>query len=79
MSKYTPSTAEVRFRYTEYPYVAQIKDVPGDPDEFDRWLACVRREAWDEGRNSFGADFLKPRDTFGIRPQTANPYRAANV
>ena len=38
---------------------------------------AAQADAWDEGRNSFGADFLKPLDTFGVRPQTVNPYRAA--
>lgn len=39
MSNHTPTTAEVCFRYAEFPYVSQIKDEPGDPAEFYRWLA----------------------------------------
>ena len=38
-SEFTPTTDEVRFRYAEFPYVSQIEDEPGDPAEFDRWLA----------------------------------------
>ena len=39
MAEFTPTTDIVRSRYTEFPYVSQIKDEPGDPAEFDRWLA----------------------------------------
>lgn len=36
---YTPTTDVVRFRYVEYPYVAELEDELADGSEFDRWLA----------------------------------------
>lgn len=43
--------------------------------QFNAWLAETRAAAWDEGRDSFGLDFLKPLREDGTRPQTPNPYR----
>lgn len=40
MSDYTPDTERVRNGYTYYG---------DDGGEFDRWLASVKAEAWDEG------------------------------
>jgi hypothetical protein len=57
MTEYTPTTEEVRLAYNhwgKYPEFA-----PDDFDvtraEFDSWLASVRADAWDEGRNAIGS------------------------
>ena len=44
MSDYIPTTEEVRLDY------APAKTFPADAEEqFDRWLAEVKAEAWQEG------------------------------
>jgi len=50
MKKFTPTTDDVRLRYTEYPYVAQIEDEPGDGAEFDRWISAHDAEVIAKGR-----------------------------
>ena len=42
MSEYIPTTEEVRNRYLSEVF-------PEDEAEFDRWLAQIKAEAWDEG------------------------------
>ena len=58
MSDYTPTTEEVRNQWA---------CEPDEYAEFDRWLASVKAEAWDEG---YAVDrrFNAP---------TPNPYREA--
>lgn len=35
----------------------------------------IAAKAWDEGRESFALDLLKPTNEIGIRESTRNPYR----
>ena len=46
MSDYTPTTDEVRDHYASYP---GARFTPETAERFDRWLASVKAEAWDEG------------------------------
>lgn len=76
MSDYTPPTGDV-----ELGYVERAETVCGTPHfaaglEFDRWLASMKAEAWDEGAKwaaveceaitTEGAAWIAPGD---------NPYR----
>ena len=56
MAKFTPTTDIVRFRYSEFPYVSQIKDEPGDPAEFDRWLAKHDAATYSRGYSDSARD-----------------------
>jgi hypothetical protein len=47
MSEYTPTTAQVRGEYAE-----DIVPIGVAEAEFDRWLAKVKAEAWDEARSA---------------------------
>ena len=58
--RYTPSTAEVQGSYDE---IAGSDEVRREARaEFQRWLAQVRAEAWDEGaraaHNALGRPFI---------------------
>ena len=64
MSDYTPSTEEVRANYL--PPRTEIQDAD---EQFDRWLAEVKAQAWEEGytqgnNDMYDGDFPPP-----------NPYR----
>ena len=59
MTDYTPTTEEVRWQFST--------DSPSEfmPEQFDRWLAKVKEQAWDEGfREGLDGDRGDP-----------NPYR----
>lgn len=61
MTDYTPTTKEVRLDY------APAKTFPADAEEqFDRWLAEVKAQAWEEG-------MLVGQDNYYGSP--SNPYR----
>jgi hypothetical protein len=47
MSGYTPTTEEVRTGYSTATY-----DDDKAGEEFDRWLAEVKAQAWEEGYNA---------------------------
>ena len=57
MSDYTPTTERVRNSYANdiasYPKPANVFEAAARADsakeEFDRWLASVKAEAWEEG------------------------------
>lgn len=62
MSEYTPTTEEVRNRYLSEVF-------PEDEAEFDRWLAQVKAQVWDEGHTRcFHVE--NPHN-----PVKGNPYR----
>lgn len=66
MSEYTPSTAEVRETWAEF-----VSDYyEGAYQDFDRWLASVKAEAWDEGFRyaAFAEGYLDELEE-------ENPYR----
>lgn len=64
--EYTPTTEEVRGAYGKWV---------GDPEWFDRMIAVVRADAWDEGRKSTIEDGPDGSIlvSFGDKP---NPYRS---
>ena len=62
MSDYTPTTEEVR-RSWERPYWE-----PSRGKEFDRWLAEVKAQVWDDAWKE-GSEY--PKENF-------NPYREGN-
>ena len=65
MSDYTPTTEEVRLDY------APAKTFPADAEEqFDRWLAEVKADAWLEGACSVGESEFPSREW-----DEGNPYR----
>lgn len=72
MSDYTPTTEQVRFAYIDHrDFDSQVglSEWPGDDEvgwEFDRWLATVKAEAWEQGYDAA---------PLGGRPRQENPYR----
>ena len=72
MNGNTLTTERVRssFIWAEEESPAQIlPSVLGE--EFDRWLAGVKAEAWEEGQD---AELERPAD----EPPRSNPYRGEN-
>jgi hypothetical protein len=72
-AEYTPTTEEVRARYQT---ASRNKFGHRDPKritdtEFDRWLAKVRAEAWDEGYSA-AAEYVDGPDWAAPPP---NPHR----
>lgn len=59
MTKYTPTTGEVRERYGSTAHYFNRTAT-----EFDRWLQSVKAEAWYEGQDSCGDQY----------PWAENPY-----
>lgn len=79
--QYTPTTVEVRFAYTDrrdFDSQIGLGDGPGDEEagaEFDRWLASVKAEAWDEGHSAGETDMFTHYMHGAGHPETPNPYR----
>ena len=76
MSDYTPTTEEVRQNWQGYGYIrdSQLGRIKGE--DFDRWLAEVKAQAWEEGMMAF--DFAVVQDKGEGDPRhhlTDNPYR----
>ena len=73
MSDYTPTTEEVRHAilYVVERLEYQGHPLPGGVEGFDRWLASVKAEAWDEGHAT--PHELEPFD--GHTFTAVNPYR----
>ena len=61
MSDYTPTTEEVRNSYASWSDAYP---------EFDRWLAEVKAEAWEEGAIATAMYFDPPKLS-----EPTNPYR----
>lgn len=71
MSNYTPDEEQVREQYTrEQP--PQVGTVAEKHAEFDRFIAKVKADAWDEGLDE-GRDRWMDSREFGDPP--VNPYR----
>lgn len=78
MSEYTPTTENIRqtFAYVRagldhddgYPFVMEFH-----VEAFDRWLASVKAEAWDEGW-MHDADYVNTWGQFCPHKE-CNPYR----
>ena len=68
MSEYIPTTADVRSNYEEAR--CSYFGVSGNhfEEEFDRWLAGVKADAWDAGVDVGW-------DARGVGPDPVNPYR----
>lgn len=63
---FIPPTGEVLYRWMYFedgPY-------PQDRGEFNRWLASVKAEAWEQGYDAA---------PLGGRPRQENPYREQEV
>ena len=69
MSEYTPTTEEVRADYCLLADVSRPRQL-----QFDRWLAEVKAQAWEEGNfaEDIGPDM---RASNPYRHLTDNPYR----
>jgi hypothetical protein len=53
MFEYTPKTKDVRDAYIDDQMRGEFGRLMGEtPGEFDRWLASVKADAWDEGVDS---------------------------
>lgn len=67
-SDFTPDEEQVREQYTqEQP--PQIGSVAEKRAEFDRFIARIKAEAWDEGAEALQAAAIHPRSPL------LNPYR----
>jgi hypothetical protein len=81
MSEYTATTEEVREKYAEPWANARQRRFPHS-SQFDRWLASVKAEAWDEGHDS-GWESRHEDALAGFMPSgphesdAQNPYREA--
>ena len=64
-AKTDTTTTEVRDRFCRDLFENADWPVPQSRKEFDRWLATVRADAWDEAAVFHGAD----------NPDPYNPYR----
>lgn len=66
MSDYTPTTEEVRWQFST--------DSPSEfmPEQFDRWLAEVKAQAWQEGTHAMA---LELQDHMDNHRCVTNPYR----
>ena len=78
MTDYTPTTEEVRKAWKMMPDDRYNKgDLMGQLTsgiEFDRWLAEVKAEAWEEGITAFDQAIIKDvDDPWSQLPD--NPYR----
>jgi len=65
---HTPTTTEVR-RFYRSPIDAALDD-----EEFDRWLATVKAETWDEGYGTGVIDQTRWQDTGIPDGGVRNPY-----
>jgi len=81
MSEYTPTTKEVRADYIDAGWGADGSLYgDNDPAQFDRWLASVKAEAWDDGHD-VGWESRHEDALSGYMPRGAyesdrhNPYR----
>jgi hypothetical protein len=78
MSKYTPTTAEVSRRYMLGAWEESGDTSGDDVSQFDRWLASVKADAWDEGDNARRL-FVESDDystwPMDFRAQPGNPWR----
>ena len=73
MTDYTPTTEEVRYKYswwTDKNLVARGLEPTDTLAEFDRWLAEVKAQAWEEGYAHGNADAFTE-----ARRDRDNPYR----
>ena len=77
VSDYTPTTEEVRLAYGEQSnfrkhatqtFTQLFEEEDG---EFDRWLAEVKAQAWEQGATTIVATMVMN----GSRDLPANPYR----
>lgn len=68
MSKYTPTTKEVRKAFT-YAASGWHRAVSTAKAGFNRWLNQIKYEAWEEGYIQGDADAKTPN-----RLNTPNPY-----
>ena len=64
---YTPTTEEVRNTFSAATWEWGATTLDDAEQEFDRWLAEVKAQAWEEGKT---AGF---EDAWGTR--AVNPYR----
>jgi hypothetical protein len=72
---YTPTTETIRSGYADYWNGDAVPTGHGDRvrfrEQFDRWLATVKAEAWDEGHGSG----LQAGFDLGASAFEDNPYR----
>jgi len=83
MSDYTPSTEQVREAYATRMSPAQ--DTLRRP-MFDRWLASVKAEAWEQGKRAEETAWIHVLDGHPVEEgdmcdqcPTDNPYREQEV
>lgn len=67
MDDYTPTTEEVRLLVADGRWNTGAVDFEG----FNRWLASVRADAWDEGARDVMDAYSIPGE-----PSDGNPYRS---
>ena len=72
MTDYTPTTEEVREAYViDDECVFMTSKAQWTAEEFDRWLADVKAQAWEEGNKQAHQDI----DGEWPTSYTPNPYR----
>lgn len=72
--EYVPSTEEVRERYMSWDYITDRCE------QFDRWLAQTREEAWAKGYAAGTSDertHQREATCAHLGWHTPNPYRAS--
>lgn len=68
MSDYTPTTEEVR---NDYVCALSTTDIDDAEAGFDRWLAEVKAQAWEQGATTIVATMVMN----GSNDLPPNPYR----
>lgn len=77
----TPTTEEIRdgWAHCEWDVNTEAEESPRRA-LFDAWLTehdrAVAEAAWEQGRESIGADMLTPLRADGTRTPTPNPFRS---
>ena len=70
MSDYTPTTEEVRADYCLLADVSRPRQL-----QFDRWLAEVKAQAWEEGYDAGLQRDQLSKSEFPYGTVNTNPYR----
>ena len=70
MTDYTPTTEEIRLRYSDSRHWGEELDA-----QFDRWLAEVKAQAWEKGYDAGLQRDQLSKSEFPYGTVNTNPYR----
>jgi hypothetical protein len=77
MSEYTPTTGEVRGWYLGLGIAGRAELSSECANEFDRWLASVKADVWDEcAQEAYALGWLHESSLFDL--ENRNTYRGVD-